>query len=233
MWRKLRRFLNSLLSNWVKKRENPREILLQNIQDLTDQIQNLNANIAAVKANVILLERERDRLESKNTSLKARIMDSLDSGHRGQAIGTAKELKAGHERLADVMYRLKTAEKAFEQALETKKKFLEEKQQMTRESINAIRKSERAEWMRTIADALENAENYGARMTHDDMVARISERSDYDEARLQVLMERAEDGYPASYTESPESIVAAIEAEHHKIADESKVNSRKSNNENN
>ena len=62
MWNRFKRAVRSFVGYFVDTVEDPELILQQNVRDLNDQVPRMNENIAMVRANVTLLERETARL---------------------------------------------------------------------------------------------------------------------------------------------------------------------------
>ena len=191
MWRRIKRLLENLLGKWLEKRENPRDILLQNIQELNDQVRYLNENIATVKANLTLRQREKRQLEIKLRKLKDKIVNEINANRRNNARSLAMEYHKLKELLKANEIHLEIARKAYDKSLSIKKMFVEEKNRKTKDALKAIREAERAQWQRNIANALENAESYSIDQTHDEMISKIEYQSDYDDARLQVLLDQS------------------------------------------
>jgi len=191
VWRRIKRLLENLLGKWLEKRENPRDILLQNIQELNDQVRYLNENIATVKANLTLRQREKRQLEIKLRKLKDKIVNEINANRRNNARSLAMEYHKLKELLKANEIHLEIARKAYDKSLSIKKMFVEEKNRKTKDALKAIREAERAQWQRNIANALENAESYSIDQTHDEMISKIEYQSDYDDARLQVLLDQS------------------------------------------
>ena len=61
MFQRLIRAIKSLFGGVISSMENPKLILEQNIRELNDQIPQMNENIATVKANLIMLQKEAKR----------------------------------------------------------------------------------------------------------------------------------------------------------------------------
>ncbi|MYH07474.1 MAG: PspA/IM30 family protein, partial [Rhodothermaceae bacterium] len=62
LWTRFKRAIRSIFGGAISSMENPKLILEQNIRELNDQVPKMNENIATVKANVILLQKEAKRL---------------------------------------------------------------------------------------------------------------------------------------------------------------------------
>ena len=61
MFKRFIRALKSMFGGVISSMEDPKLILEQNIRDLNDQIPQMNENIATVKANLIMLQKESKR----------------------------------------------------------------------------------------------------------------------------------------------------------------------------
>ncbi|HRK73837.1 MAG TPA: PspA/IM30 family protein, partial [Rhodothermales bacterium] len=58
IWKRFVRAIKSLFGGLVSTIEDPKLILEENIRELNDQVPKMNENIATVKANVMLLQKE-------------------------------------------------------------------------------------------------------------------------------------------------------------------------------
>src|SRR5690625_7274123 len=63
LWSRFTRLIRSMFGGAIQAMEDPRLILEQNIRELNDQVPKMNENIATVKANVIMLQKEVKRAE--------------------------------------------------------------------------------------------------------------------------------------------------------------------------
>jgi phage shock protein A len=169
--------------------EDPKLILEQNIRDLNDQIPQMNENIATVKANKIMLQKEANKLEKKIEDLTAKIKSAIQADRDDIAEGYAMQLEKAKENLQTTKEQLKFAEQAYEKALKVKKAFMREKDRKIQEAKEAMRASERAKWQGKIADALEQFETGGIDQTHDEMVNRLNEQTAKNEARMELALD--------------------------------------------
>ena len=189
MFQRLIRAIKSLFGGMISSMENPKLILEQNIRDLNDQIPQMNENIATVKANLIMLQKEVKRNEKNIIDLTSKIKSAIQAGRDDIAEGYALQLEKAKETFAHTKDQLVFAEKAYEKALKVKKVFMREKDRKIQEAKEALRASERAEWQSKIADTLEQFEVGGIDQTHDEMISRINEEAAKNEARMELALD--------------------------------------------
>lgn len=189
MWSRFKRAIKSLFGGAVSAMEDPRTILEQNIRELNDQVPEMNENIATVKANKIMLEKEVDKTKDQVEQLSSRIRTALKSDREDIAKKYAKRLEDKKESLERTQEQLKGAERAYEKALKVKKAFMREKEQKIKEAKDALRQHERAQWQAEIADTMEQFEVSGLDQTHDEMVRRLNEESAKNEARMEMALD--------------------------------------------
>ena len=87
LWSRFSRFLRSIFGGAISALENPRLILEQNIREFNDQVPKMNENIATVKANVILLQKEKRRAQAEVIDLTSKVKASIQAGR--EEIGRA------------------------------------------------------------------------------------------------------------------------------------------------
>jgi phage shock protein A len=169
--------------------EDPKLILEQNIRDLNDQIPQMNENIATVKANLMMLQKEVKKYEKRIEDLTAKIKSAINADRDDIAEGYAMQLEKAKENLTTSREQMKFAEQAYEKALKVKKAFIREKDRKIQEAKEALRANERAEWQGKVADALEQFETGGIDQTHDEMVSRLNEQTAKNEARMELALD--------------------------------------------
>ena len=189
MFQRFIRAIKSMFGGMVSSMENPKLILEQNIRDLNDQIPQMNENIATVKANLIMLQKEVKRNEKQIQDLTSKIKSAIQAGRDDIAQSYALQLEKAKETVAHSKEQLNFAEKAYEKALKVKKVFMREKDRKIQEAKEALRASERAEWQSKIADTLEQFEVGGIDQTHDEMISRINEEAAKNEARMEIALD--------------------------------------------
>jgi len=189
VWSRFTRFIRSLFGGAVSAMENPRLILEQNIRELNDQVPEMNENIATVKANLIMLQKEAKRNENEVQDLTRKIRTAIQSDREDIARKYAMRLESRKQDLERTRNQLGNAEKAYEKALKVKKTFMREKEQKIQEAKDALRQHEQAQWQAEIADTLEQFEVSGLDQTHDEMLNRLNEETAKNEARMELALD--------------------------------------------
>ena len=173
----------------ISAMEDPRLILEQNIRELNDQVPKMNENIATVKANVILLQKELRRSEEEIKNLTAKVKAGIQAGRDDIAQQYAITLEKARESLGRTREQLKYASAAYDKSIQVKKAFMREKDRKINEAKEALRAHERAKWQSRIADTLEQFEVSGIDQTHDEMLTRIQEETAKNEARMEMALD--------------------------------------------
>jgi len=192
MWERFKRWLRSVFGDAMDTAEDPEKILRQNIKDMNDQVPVMNQNIATIRANVMLLENQKQRLTSRQEDLKNKIKAALQTGNREIALNFATQLE---QTVADIDHtekQLVIAKEAVAKANKIKAAFLEEKERRMRDVQIALAKAKQAEWQRKVADALESFEVAGISQTHEEMVQKIEEKAAVNQARMEMALEKVE-----------------------------------------
>ncbi|MEX0845317.1 MAG: PspA/IM30 family protein [Balneolaceae bacterium] len=189
MFQRFIRAIRSMFGGLISSMEDPKLILEQNIRELNDQIPQMNENIATVKANLLMLQKELNRNEKAIQDLTAKVKSAIQADRDDIAEGYALQLEKAKENLEHTKGQLQFAESAYEKALKVKKVFMKEKDRKIQEAKEALRASERSEWQAKIADTLEQFEIGGIDQTHDEMINRLNERSAKNEARMEIALD--------------------------------------------
>ena len=193
IWSRFKRAITSLFGGAVSAMEDPRMILEQNIRELNDQVPEMNENIATVKANMIMLQKEVKKSEDRVEQLSNRIRTAIQSDRDDIAKKYAMRLEDEKESLERTQEQLQHAERAYEKALKVKKAFMREKEKKIQEAKDALRQHERAQWQAEIADTMEQFEVSGLDQTHDEMVNRLNEEAAKNEARMELALDSVDD----------------------------------------
>ena len=173
----------------ISAMEDPKLILEQNIRELNDQVPKMNENIATVKANVMLLQKEHRRYTAEQASLTAKIKAAINAGRDDIAQRYAVQLQGIKDAQGRTAEQLQFAEQAYEKSLQVKKAFMREREKKIQEAKEALRAHERAKWQSKIADTLEQFEVAGVDSTHDEMVRRVNEQTAKNEARMEMALD--------------------------------------------
>lgn len=164
-------------------------ILEQNIRELNDQVPEMNENIATVKANKLMLEKEVKKAEDRVEQLSNRIRTAIESDRDDIAKKYAKRLEDEKRNLERTEEQLKHAARAYDKALKVKKAFMREKEKKINEAKAALREHERAQWQAEIADTMEQFEVSGLDQTHEEMITRLNEQTAKNEARMELALD--------------------------------------------
>lgn len=189
VWARFKRFFKSIFGGAISALEDPKLILEQNIRELNDQVPKMNENIATVKANVMLLQKEVKKYESEIADLTAKIKAGIQAGRDDIAERYAMRLETVRDQLSSAKEQLKYASAAYDKALQVKKTFMREKEKKIAAAKDALRAHERAKWQARVADTLESFEVTGIDQTHDEMLARIQEETAKNEARMEMALD--------------------------------------------
>lgn len=189
IWSRFKRVIRSIFGGAISAMEDPKLILEQNIRELNDQVPKMNENIATVKANVIMLQKEVKRSEQEIVDVTSKIKAAIQAERDDIAQQYAIQLERGRETLSRLKEQLKYASAAYDKALQVKKAFMREKERKIQEAKEALRAHERAKWQAKVADTLEQFEVSGIDQTHDEMLNRVREETAKNEARMEMALD--------------------------------------------
>lgn len=189
VWARFKRFVKSVFGGAISALEDPKLILEQNIRELNDQVPKMNENIATVKANVMMLQKEVRKYETELVDLTSKIKAGIQAGRDDIAERYAMRLESVRESLENTKEQLKYASLAYDKALQVKKAFMREKERKIAEAKDALRAHERAKWQAKVADTLESFEVAGIDQTHDEMLNKLQEQTARQEARMEMALD--------------------------------------------
>ncbi len=189
VWSRFTRWVKSVFGGAISAVEDPRLILEQNIRELNDQVPKMNENIATVKANVMMLQKEGNRLDRQIESLTSKIKAAIQSERDDIAEQYALQLEKAREERQRNKEQLKYASAAYDKSLQVKKAFMREKERKIQEARDAMRAHERAKWQSRVADAMEQFEVSGVDQTHEEMVQRLNQETAQSEARMELALD--------------------------------------------
>lgn len=189
IWARFTRMIKSVFGGAISALEDPKLILEQNIRELNDQVPKMNENIATVKANVMMLQKEVRKYENELADLTSKIKAGIQANRDDIAERYAMRLESVRDNLASTKEQLKYASAAYDKALQVKKAFMREKERKIAEAKDALRAHERAKWQAKVADTLESFEVAGIDQTHDDMLTRLQEQTARNEARMEMALD--------------------------------------------
>ena len=189
LWIRFKRAIKSIFGGAVSSLENPKLILEQNIRELNEQVPKMNKNVAEVKANLIMLQKEERKLKGKVADLTARIKSSIQNEREDLARQFAIRLESARTDLEKINEQLVFANKAYEKALQVRKVFKRERERKINEARDAMRAHERAKWQSQIADALQEFEVGGLDNTHGEMIDRLEQETARNEAKMELALD--------------------------------------------
>jgi len=189
MWKRFVRAMKAMFGGAIAAIEDPKLILEQNIRDMQDQVPKMNQNIATVKAAVTLLEKQLTKDRNELNELVSKVRAAINQGRDDIAANYALQLERVKTTIAQTEPQLAQAERAYQKALEVKKVFMKETERKIREANEAMRAHERSEMQAKIADALEQFEVAGVDQTHNEMLAKINEKTARNEAKVDIALE--------------------------------------------
>lgn len=194
MWQRFKRMVRSVFGFFISMGEDPELILQQNIRDMEDQIPKINENIALIQANVKLLEKDNIDLDKDVKDLSAKIKAALTAGKRELALNYATSLekvKLNQERNKE---QLEITRNSLEKAKKIKQAFIAEKNRRSKEVLQVIQESKRAEWQEKVSRSMESFEIAGIDATHDEMIRKLKEKSALSEAKLEMALDNLGEG---------------------------------------
>lgn len=189
MWERIKRIFRSIIGWFIELGEDPELILKQNIRDLEDQVPALNENLAMIKAQVTLVEKELAKLKTKENELTAKIKAALKNNRRDIALTYATTLEEVRREKVQQEGQLKVAQAAYEKAQKVKRAFMLEKERKIQEAKKALSAKRQAQWNNKVADAMESFQVAGIDQTHDEMIEKIERDAARAEAKLEMAMD--------------------------------------------
>lgn len=189
MWQRIKRIFRSIVGWFIELGEDPVLILKQNIRDLEDQVPALNENLAMIKAQVTLVEKELHKLTEKDSELTAKIKAALKGNRRDIALNYATTLEEVRREKGVQERQFKVASEAFEKAQKMKRAFMLEKEKKIQEAKKALGAKRQAEWNDKVANAMSSFQVAGIDQTHSEMVDKIEREAATSEAKLEMAMD--------------------------------------------
>lgn len=188
LWRRFKLALRSRLAALIERFQDPVKMLERNIRDMKDKVPLMNENIALIKANLTLLEKERERLQTQERTLAARIKAALKAGDEDLAADYAATLESVRASQRRTQGQLEVTREAHERASRVKQRYMAEIEQKSKEAVLAAQDAQRSEWQKQVAEAMDEHQPGGVQQTHDEMVAKIEQAAALSEARLEVAL---------------------------------------------
>ena len=189
MWQRIKRIFRAIIGWFIELGEDPEMILKQNIRDLEDQVPQLNENMAMIKAQVTLVEKDLAKLNQKETDLTAKIKAALKNGRRDIALSYATTLEEIRREKGQQGRQLQVAQGAYEKAQKVRRAFMLEKERKIAEARKALSAKRQSEWQEKVADAMDTFQVAGIDATHDQMIEEIERQAAMADAKLEMAMD--------------------------------------------
>jgi len=177
LWQRFKRALRSIFGGWVSELEDPALILEQNIRDMRDKVPKMNENIAMLRANAKLVDKEKQKLEGEQAKLIANVKAAIGQNREDIAAEYALQLEHNKAQVAKLEQQLAQANAAAEKGEQAKVAFMKELDRKTKEALDAIETAKRAKWQKEVADTMEQFTAGGVDHTHDEMVSALKKKA--------------------------------------------------------
>lgn len=188
MFARIRRIFRAILGWFIELGENPELILEQNIRDMQDQIPAMNENLAVMRAQVTLSEKQQNDLKAKEQDLSNKIKAALNAGKRDMALNFATTLEQVRSELTNVNRQNQLVKEAFAKAEKVKQTFISQIQQKTDAAKRALSNKRAAEWQGKVADAMASFQVAGIDASHDEMIRKLDEQAAVSAGKLEAAM---------------------------------------------
>ena len=189
MFARLGRLFRAWMGYFISVGENPEVMLQDAIEEMRMTMPKLNSVLVATRATVIRLEEERDGLQRQDRNLTASIQAALRDGSaaaRAVAEEDAIQLQQLRQDLAATEEQVTAAQRAHESAkisVDTLKTKLKEKIEV---SQRAMKERQKAQVMKTAADAIVELQSYGVASTADKFLEQIKQEVAESKAAVEV-----------------------------------------------
>jgi phage shock protein A len=189
MLARLRRLLRAWAGFFISLGEDP-EIMLQDaIEEMRMTMPKLNSVLVATRATVIRLEEERDGLKRQERSLTASIQAALRDGSaaaRSVAEEDALQLQQLRTDLTSTEEQLAAAGKAHESAKVSVDALKAKLKERIEAAQRALKERQKAQVMKTAADAIVELQSYGVASTADKFLEQIKQEVAESKAAVEV-----------------------------------------------
>ncbi len=189
MWARFKRLIRSIIGWFIELGEDPELILKQNIRDLQEQVPQINENLAMVKAQVTLVERDLAKLKEREADLTSKIKAALKNERRDIALNYATTLEEVRREKAQQEKQLQVAQQTFQKAEAARKMFLKQIEEKIAQANKALSAKRQADWQGKVADAMQSFSAYGVDATHDEMIEQIERDAAKAEAKLDMAVD--------------------------------------------
>jgi phage shock protein A len=188
-WRRFKRMVRSWFGWAAELGEDPELILKQNVRDLEAEEVRLNEELAKIRGQKNIIERELEKMKTTHADLIAKTKAALTAGRRDIAENFAMELERMKGPLVDKERALKQATEGVEKAQAILKTFVAEKARKIEETRRALAAKQQADWNEKVADTLATFKVGSVDQTHEEMIRKLEEKAATSEAKLQMALE--------------------------------------------
>ncbi len=136
--------------------EDPEEILKQSIRDLEDKVPGINENLAMIKAQVTLIEKDLQKLTERDELLTQKIKDALNRDRRDIALNYGTTLEEVRREIHQQEKQLEVTREAWTKAQGVKREFMLAKEQTIQEAKTALSAKRQAAWNKKVIQALDS-----------------------------------------------------------------------------
>jgi phage shock protein A len=189
MYARLARLLRAWMGFFISMAEDPEVMLQDAIEEMRTTMPKLNSVLVATRATVIRLEEERDQLAAQDRNLTASIQAALRDGSpaaRAVAEEDAIQLQQVRIDLKSTEEQLAAAQKAHE-ASQLSVDALKSKLKVKIEACQkALKERQKAQVMRSAADAIVELQSYGVAATADKFLEKIKQESAESKAAVEI-----------------------------------------------
>lgn len=189
MYARLARLLRAWLGFFISMAEDPEVMLQDAIEEMRTTMPRLNSVLVATRATVIRLEEERNQLAAQDRNLAASIQAALRDGSaaaRAVAEEDAIQLQQVRMDLHSTEEQLAAAQKAHE-ASQLSVDALKAKLKAKIEACQkALKEHQKAQVMRSAADAIVELQSYGVASTADKFLEQIKQEAAESKAAVEI-----------------------------------------------
>jgi phage shock protein A len=189
MFARLSRLLRAWMGFFISMGEDPEVMLQDAIEEMRMTMPKLNSVLVATRATVIRLEEERDQLQQVERNLVGSIQAALRDGSaaaRSVAEGEAIQLQQVRTDLGSTREQLSAAQTAHDSAklsVDTLKSKLQGKIEACQ---RALKERQKAQVMKSAADAIVELQSYGVASTADQFLEKIKQEVAESKAAVEV-----------------------------------------------
>ncbi len=189
MFARMARLMRAWLGFFISIAEDPEVMLQDAIEEMRATMPKLNSVLVATRATVIRLEEERDQLAAQDRNLTASIQGALRDGSvaaRAVAEEDAILLQQIRIDLKSTDEKLTAAQKAHEASQMSVEALKAKLKAKIETSQKALKERQKAQVMRSAADAIVELQSYGVASTADKFLEQIKQEAAESKAAVEV-----------------------------------------------